>query len=295
MKRIGDLGVKIVGMKEDLSDAEESLVEDKKYLAELEKGCATKEKEWAERCKMRQEEILALADTIKILNDDDALELFKKTLPGASSLLQVQVNQKNIKTQVLSMLQDLKANNKGDRRRLDLIMLALHGKKVGFEKVIKMIDDMVALLKTEQQDDADKKEYCEMQFDQADDKKKALERTEGKLTAAIEDAKETIATLTDEIKALGEGITELDKSVAEATANRKEENSDFKTLYASDAAAKELLEFAKNRLNKFYNPKLYKPEDAALAQVRSHEAPPPPPETFGAYSKKSEESGGVIA
>ena len=46
MKRIGDLGVKIVGMKEDLSDAEESLVEDKKYLAELEKGCATKEKEW---------------------------------------------------------------------------------------------------------------------------------------------------------------------------------------------------------------------------------------------------------
>merc|ERR1719310_1586958 len=294
MKRIGDLGVKIVGMKEDLSDAEESLVEDKKYLAELEKGCATKEKEWAERCKMRQEEILALADTIKILNDDDALELFKKTLPGASSLLQLQVNHKNIKAQVLSMVQTLKANNKGDRRRLDLIMLALHGKKVGFDKVLKLIDDMVALLKTEQQDDEDKKEYCEMQFDQADDKKKALERTEGKLTAAIEDAKETIATLAEEIKALGEGITELDKSVAEATANRKEENSDFKTLYASDAAAKELLEFAKNRLNKFYNPKLYKPENA-FAQVHAHDAPPPPPETFGAYSKKGEESTGVIA
>merc|ERR1719421_797130 len=294
MKRIGDLGVKIVGMKEDLSDAEESLVEDKKYLAELEKGCATKEKEWAERCKMRQEEILALADTIKILNDDDALELFKKTLPGASSLLQVQVNDKNIKAQVLGMLQTLKNNNKGDRRRLDLIMLALHGKKVGFDKVIKLIDDMVALLKTEQQDDEDKKEYCEMQFDQADDKKKALERTEGKLTAAIADAKETIATLTEEIKALGEGITELDKSVAEATANRKEENSDFKTLFASEAAAKELLEFAKNRLNKFYNPKLYKPENA-FAQVHAHDAPPPPPETFGAYSKKSEEGGGVIA
>jgi chromosome segregation ATPase len=293
MKRIGDLGVKIVGMKEDLSDAEESLVEDKKYLAELEKGCATKEKEWAERCKMRQEEILALADTIKILNDDDALELFKKTLPGASSLLQLQVNHKNIKAQVLSMLQTLKANNKGDRRRLDLIMLALHGKKVGFEKVIKLIDDMVALMKTEQQDDEDKKEYCEMQFDQADDKKKALERTEGKLTAAIEDAKETIATLAEEIKALGEGITALDKSVAEATANRKEENSDFKTMYAGNAAAKELLEFAKNRLNKFYNPKLYKP-DNAFAQVHAHDAPPPPPETFGAYSKKSEEGGGVI-
>ena len=33
------------GVKEDLSDAEESLLEDQKFLAELEKSCATKEKE----------------------------------------------------------------------------------------------------------------------------------------------------------------------------------------------------------------------------------------------------------
>merc|ERR1719276_662203 len=110
---------------------------------------------------------------------------------------------------------------------------------------------MVALLKQEQLDDDHKKEYCEMQFDLADDKKKSLERSEGKLTAAIEDAKETIATLKDEIKSLGESIVALDKSVAEATENRKEENSDFLTLMASDKSAKELLDFAKNRLNKF--------------------------------------------
>merc|ERR1712160_23094 len=52
--------------------------------------------------------------------------------------------------------------------------------------------------------------------------------------------------------------------------------------------------FAKNRLNKFYNPKLYKPDEAMLAQVRAHDAPPPPPPTAAAYSKKSEDSGGVI-
>merc|ERR1711918_255140 len=34
----------------------------------------------------------------------------------------------------------------------------------------------------------------------------------------------------------------------------------------------------------------------ALADVSAHkDAPPPPPETFGAYGKKSEESGGVLA
>jgi chromosome segregation ATPase len=295
-KRIGELGVQLVEMREELSDAEESLLEDKKFLAELEKGCATKEKEWAEICKLRQEELLALADTIKILNDDDALELFKKTLPGASSFVQIDVSQDDLRSRALSFLQAARGSKSHDRQRLDLVMLALRGKKVGFDKVIKLIDDMVVLLKKEQQDDADKKEYCESALDQADDKKKELTRAEGKLTKAINEAKEQIAQLTDDIKELGEGIVALDKDVAEATENRKEENSDFKTLFANDAAAKEILEFAKNRLNKFYNPKLYKPPaNAELVQVHAHDAPPPPPETAGAYQKKGEEGGGVIA
>jgi len=322
-QRIGDLGVQIVGMKDDLSDVEESLVEDKKFLAELQKSCATKEKEWAEICKTRSEELLALADTIKILNDDDALELFKKTLPGASSFLQVQVSTDSMRQQALSLLQSFKGSKKGDRQRLDFIMLAVRGKKVGFDKIIKMIDDMVALLKEEQVDDDAKKEYCEMSLDTADDKKKVLERSVGKLEKAIDEAKETIATLTDEIKALAAGIVALDKSVAEATEQRKEENSDYTTLMASDGTAKEILAFAKNRLNKFYNPKLYKaPPKRELSEedritlnmggtlaptaapggiagtgigFAQRVAPGPPPETAKAYSKKSEESGGVIA
>ena len=68
-------------MKNELVDTEESLVEDKKFVADLEKNCAVKEKEWAERCKLRQEELLALADTIKMLNDDDAAaRIIKLTL-----------------------------------------------------------------------------------------------------------------------------------------------------------------------------------------------------------------------
>jgi len=295
---IGELGVQIVQMKEDLSDSEESLLEDKKFLADLEKNCATKEKEWSIICKTRSEELLALADTIKMLNDDDALELFKKTLPGSSaSFMQMQVSSAGMRTQALALLEAAKSDKKGDRQRIDYIMLAIRGKKFGFEKVLKMIDDMVDLLKTEQQDDADKKEYCEMQLDTADDKKKGLERAEGKLEAAIAEAKETIATLTEEVAALTAGIAALDKSVAEATEQRKEENSDYTTLMANDAAAKDILAMAKNRLNKFYNPKLYK-EPAMFVQVSMHrglDAPPAAPEAPKAYSKKSEESTGVIA
>jgi len=300
---IGELGVQIVQMKEDLSDSEESLLEDKKFLADLEKNCATKEKEWSIICKTRSEELLALADTIKMLNDDDALELFKKTLPGASSFMQVKVSSESMRQQALAVLADAKASKKSDRQRIDYIMLAIRGKKFGFEKVLGMIDDMVELLGTEQVDDENKKEYCLTQLDLADDKKKALERDVSKLEAAIEESKETIATLTDELKALNAGIVALDKTVAEATEQRKEENSDYTTLMANDAACKDILAMAKNRLNKFYNPKLYKApaaEAPEFVQVSMHrqlevDAPPPPPEAPKAFSKKSEESTGVIA
>merc|ERR1719478_479598 len=74
--RAGETAVRIVEMKNDLSDTQEALLNDKKFLAELDTSCETKAAEWAEHQKTRAEENLAIADTIKFLNDDDALELF---------------------------------------------------------------------------------------------------------------------------------------------------------------------------------------------------------------------------
>merc|ERR1719217_974550 len=186
---------------------------------------------------------------------------------------------------------------------------------------------MVATLKQEQKDDDNKKTYCNKELDTADDKKKSLEHTIKNLNTEIEDTKEGIQTVTEEIAALHASIKALDKSVAEATEQRKQENEDFTELMAQDSAAKELIGFARNRLNKFYNPKLYKPppkreltaEDRAtlaaggtlpptptpggiagtgitvLAEVQEHGAarPGPPPEA-PSYAKKSEENNGVL-
>merc|ERR1712124_236437 len=125
-------------------DTGKALVEDKKFLADMDDICAKKKKEWELRCKMRSEELLALAETIKILNDDDALELFKKTLPSAS-LLQVEVTTDAVRTRALQILKAAKPSSllEASSQPLDFIELALKGKKIGFEKVIKMIDEMV--------------------------------------------------------------------------------------------------------------------------------------------------------
>jgi len=263
----------------------------KKFIADLDKNCEAKTKLFKENVNYRAQELAALADTIKILNDDDALELFKKTLPGASSFVQIQVSDKISKARALDILRGIRSDSQR-RVQLDFISMALRGQKIGFEKVIKMIDDLVVELKQDQVNDDSKKEYCAAEFDQADDKKKVLEKTVSDLETAIVNSKEGISTTTEEIGALEDGIKALDKEVAEATENRKDENKEYTELMASNSAAKELIEFAKNRLNKFYNPKLYKPE---FVQVHAHEAPPPPPESIDAYSKKSEESNGIIA
>merc|ERR1719215_325710 len=323
-KRVGELGVKVAEMENDLEDTQEGLAEDKKFLANLDENCALKKKEWDEYKKMQAQEMVALADTIKILNDDDSLELFKKTLPApGSSFMQLQVSSKSMRQRARDVL--LASASKGDHR-LNLIALAMHGGKMGFEKIIKMIDTLVVDLKTEQSVDDDKKAYCLAEFDKAEDKKKGLDLDIADLEKAIEDAKESIATLVSEIKSLEGGIKELDKSVAEATATRKEEHDEYVETLAANTAAKDVLAFAKNRLNKFYNPKQYKApkqrelteaeqitvnnggtlaptaapvgivaqaQAQAFAQVGA--APPPPPEANLAYKKSGEAGGGVIA
>lgn len=102
MKRSGELAMSLADMTNDLEETEESLGADRKFQKELKEGCATKTGEWEVICKTRSEELLALAETIKVLNDDDALELFKKTLPGASaSFIQLQVSAKSLKARTL--------------------------------------------------------------------------------------------------------------------------------------------------------------------------------------------------
>jgi len=314
----GEAGVALVTLKEDLDDTSKSLAEDTQFLKDLQSDCMTKAAEWETIQKIRAEELLAIADTIKILNDDDSLDLFKKTLPS-TSLLQLTASSKAMKTQALAALK----HHKGDFR-LNLIALALKGKKVSFDKVIAMIDEMTTLLKREQVDDDTKKAYCEATIDKTEDEIKGLELDISDLKKAIADHKEGISTLTDEVASLADGIKALDAQVSEATATRKEEHADNTETLMNDNAAKEVIGFAKNRLNKFYNPKMYKAPPkrelseeerivvnnggtlaptappggiagtgvtGAFAQV----APAPPPETAGAYAKKGGESGGVIA
>merc|ERR1719281_1841199 len=158
-KRTGEVAVEIVNLKEDLEDTKEDLAKDQKFLADLEKNCEVKKKEWEEIKKMRKEELIAIADTIKILNDDDALELFKKTAAaGSASLLQVEVSAKEVRQKAFQALSGIRRKQKNVA--IDLIAMSLNSKKVSFDKVITMIDEMVALSAKQQAEDDAKKTFA---------------------------------------------------------------------------------------------------------------------------------------
>merc|ERR1712207_22655 len=98
-------GVSGVQLQNDLAAAIDALGGDKKFSAELEKGCATKTADYECSKKTRSAELVALTETIKVLNDDDALELFKKTLPSSSaSFMQLRVTSGMLRTRATTAI-----------------------------------------------------------------------------------------------------------------------------------------------------------------------------------------------
>merc|ERR1719428_559155 len=146
-----------------------------------------------------------------------------------------------------------------------------------------MIDDMVVLLGKDQAEDDKSKTFCEDELEKTMDEQTAAKEKKAMIESQIAEATDAVSALTDEIATLEADIKDLDKTVAQATEQRKEEHEDFGEMMQLNEAAMQLIEKAKNRLQKFYNPTLYKAppktEDTmeekiikagTFAQIRSH-------------------------
>merc|ERR1719335_989000 len=268
----------------------------------------------AERTKMRNMEITAISEAIGILNDDDALDVFKKALPS-SFVQSVGFLQKgDAKASRVRKVQTLLAGVAGKAKdvRLNLMLYTLgsklkHQSAGAFDDVTKMIDDMVVLLGKQQKEDEKQKSYCEDEFEKAADEEAASKTKLSQTDAKLAELTDTIGTLMEEISTLEAGIAALDKSTADATEQRKEEHAAYVAQMQMNEAAMGLVEKAKNRMQKFYNPTLYKAAPktentmeekiiiaGTFAQVHMHVAPPPAPELPSGPLQKNEKSAGVI-
>eukprot|EP00933_Yihiella_yeosuensis_P049721 TRINITY_DN469_c4_g1_i1.p1 TRINITY_DN469_c4_g1~~TRINITY_DN469_c4_g1_i1.p1 ORF type:complete len:666 (-),score=205.31 TRINITY_DN469_c4_g1_i1:201-2198(-) len=286
--RAAELRVKIVDMKADLKNTQETLASNQKVEKELKASCSEKESQMTERVKLRNEELVAVAETIKFLNADDAQDVFRTALSTKASLIAVPTFQ-TAKEKALVAIR--KASSSSKNPRLNMLSMMIESKAVDFTKVTKMIDDMLTLLKEEESADIKKKDYCNKASYDNSVAQTSLNRDIKDLTAAVREKDASLELLATETATLNDGLKELADSVKKATETRDAEKKEFKELVAGNTAAIELLNVAKNRMNKFYNPHLYKapatksPYDLTFLQTEKVVDLQAPEIFQGSYSK----------
>merc|ERR1719311_1618896 len=300
----GARGEALATSKEEKKDLEGQNERDEGYLADTKSTCETRAKEWDERKKLRAEEIAAIQEAIGILHSDDARDTFKKSF-DSQGLFFTQMGElrhrhphKGQQKSALSLMRTLASTTKDVR--IAAVVAALQPKipegdeitdEVAadpFKEVIKMIDDIIAELETEEGDDLKTKEQCESE---------RMENTQ--------EAKRVAKEIDTNVQTIKAEIADLEIEIRDAGDNRAKENKEYMAAESDDLAAVELVKSAKGVLEKFY-------EEAGLKFAQMHrevrrvsgsqepfvaagEAPTPPPAGFDDYSGGSRQSQGVIA
>jgi len=165
-----------------------------------------------------------------------------------------------------------------------LMQLASVASSDPFVKIRGLIEDMIAKLLKEAQEEATQKAFCDQEMGESTKSKDLKLATLSKLQTRIDGASATIAQLEEDVKTLEAEVADIDKSMAEATAIRTKESAD-NTQAASDfRQSADAVVKAMGVLKNFYG--------AALLQVKSATGKSTRP-SFG--SAKSDTGSSIIS
>merc|ERR1712176_1139214 len=253
---LADTDEKNAAAKEDIEDTKKSLSADEEFLMMLKEKCSMTDKEWEERQKTRQLEMEAVSKALAVLSGDDAHDLFTRTFNPA--FLQEGTQNTMRREQASKLLSEMAKKLNSPR----LSALAYRVRLDAFTRVKKAIDDMVAQLLKEKEDEIKHKDFCVDEFNTNQLQTEKKEREKQDLIAKIEDLELTIKTLTEEIENLKSEIAEMQVQLKRAGEDREKQNKEFQMTVADQRETQKLLKAALNVLAEFYGKK----EKAALLQ-----------------------------
>eukprot|EP00933_Yihiella_yeosuensis_P071394 TRINITY_DN795_c0_g1_i1.p1 TRINITY_DN795_c0_g1~~TRINITY_DN795_c0_g1_i1.p1 ORF type:complete len:686 (-),score=225.42 TRINITY_DN795_c0_g1_i1:100-2118(-) len=284
----------IAHKKQDIKDTKESIEADSKFAGNVKETCGNAEKEYDQRTKTRAEETEAISKTMEILDADSSHEVFGKTL----SFIQGS-SESDHRQQVVATLLQAGRKGKGDSR---LVALAMSAKLDSFTRVKASIDEMIAALTKESQDEVKHKDWCVEELHQNDLVTQEKTRTRTKLAAKMENIKSDISEASTEIEKLKGEVSETQKQLQLAAQNREEENKEFQLVVREQRETQRLLSQAVSLLGAVYNAQegslvqVAKAQEGSLVQVAkakfmsfigAKEAPP----SFKTYEKSSSGTG----
>merc|ERR1711966_251578 len=282
-QELADTDEKNAQAKEDIADTKKSLSADEQFLMMLKEKCSMTDGEWEERQKTRQLEMEACSKALAVLSSDDAHDLFSKTF-NPSLLQKENAMHSERRTQASKLLSAVAQKLQSPR----LATLAVRVRLDAFTRVKKAIDDMVAQLLKEKEDEIKHKDFCVDEFNTNELQTEKKERAKSDLNAKSDDLEMTIKALTEAIDKLKAEIAEMQVQMKRSGEDREKENKEFQMTVADQRATQKLLTAALNILKGFYEKKA----KAALLQTQQPAGPPPPP-GFEAY-KKNAAAGGVM-
>jgi chromosome segregation ATPase len=293
---LADLKQEGVLAKRDIGKLEKAKAADEAFLAQLAETCPEEAKQYEERVAVRTEEIKALGEALQILTEDDARDLFSKTM----AFIQLHSTKSSAQSRAarVERAATRMAHVAKKQGSLSLLSISTRLRLDGFEKVKEVMDKMTAELQKQQKDEDEKKENCTTDIDKTEDDIKVAEGEAQDLSSKFTAVTNKLAVLAEELSKLKSDVAASEVSLKEAGETRKAESLAFQTAIADQRATINILNKVLKRLEIFYSPK----SAAALIEVRSHDAgrrqepgaaaPPAPPKPSD--YEKSGGAGGVL-
>ena len=243
-----------------LSETQQDLAADTKYLEELKQSCTMKATEWANRQKQAGEETAAITKAKDVLSEGVKVFLQVSTRRVRKSVLDAA---EGSRSQVVHILRKMAK----DSHSYALAQLAARARSDPFGKIRGLVEEMIAKLTKEAAEEADQKSFCDEEISESKAKQADLSGKLDKTTARIAKAEADKAKLEEDIKLLETEIAEIDAGQAEATKVREEEQAEY--LKASKDFKDSATAVAKAIavLSEYYN-------SAAFVQVRALPTPP---------------------
>merc|ERR1719473_1423778 len=237
----------------DLSAANTALAEDQKFLSDLNTECKQKSVDYEKRQQVRQGEVDAIQQAIEIMSGG-AVGAGSQHLPGlvqkATSLAQLRSSSQNpAQVSVAEFL-------RGRASKMHSRMLSLMAVRVAddpFQKVTKMIKDMITKLMEEANEEAEHKGFCDTELGTNKNTRDALSEEAEELTAEASKLSADIAQLAEEISVLGEEIAAIDEMMAKATADRQAEKAKNEATIEDAKGAQAATNRAMSVLKTFYD------------------------------------------
>jgi len=280
--------------REDRQSTADALSADEKFLSNLLKDCKVEDEEYKQRSEVRGQELVALAETLRILRADDARELFGKTI----SFLQLSRSHDQTTLIERATMQDREVDQAMQKiaavakkhKNWALVSFSIRLRLDAFTKVKAAIDKMLAELSTQQKEEYAKWEFCKSNIDSTEDDIKVGEQTKEDLAGKHQNIVNMLAALARDIESLKAEEQQMEISLKDAGEQRKEQNGVYQSGVMDQRATTNILNKALARLKQFYVTK--------FVQVRAENKQPgraiaPAPDRPGDYAK-SGGAGGVI-